>query len=87
MEDYAETITAERIKKVVQGYDFNGNKRPELASYSVNLTNLKKANKIINDWKSKDPTKFRTPEALDALKQKIYDDVLSNIPINQKSST
>jgi hypothetical protein len=48
---------------------------------------LKKANKIINDWKSKDPTKFRTPEALDALKQKIYDDVLSNIPINQKSST
>ena len=26
-------------------------------------------------------------EALDALKQKIYDDVLSNIPINQKSST
>lgn len=48
---------------------------------------LKKANKIINDWRSKDPTKFRTPEALDALKQKIYDDVLSNIPINQKSST
>jgi hypothetical protein len=48
---------------------------------------LKKANKIINDWKSKDPTKFRTPEALDALKQKIYDDVLSNIPINQKTST
>jgi hypothetical protein len=48
---------------------------------------LKTANKIINDWRSKDPTKFRTPEALDALKQKIYDDVLSNIPINQKSST
>jgi len=48
---------------------------------------LKKANKIISDWKSKDPTKFRTPEALDALKQKIYDDVLSNIPITQKTST
>lgn len=47
MEDYAESITAERIKKVVQGYDFNGNKRSELAAYSVNLTNLKKANKII----------------------------------------
>ncbi len=50
MEDYAETITAERIKKVVQGYDFNGNKRTELSSYSVNLTNLKKANKIIEEY-------------------------------------
>jgi adenine-specific DNA-methyltransferase len=50
MEDYAETITAERIKKVVQGYDFSGNKRTELASYSVNLTNLKKANKIIEAY-------------------------------------
>jgi adenine-specific DNA-methyltransferase len=50
MEDYAETITAERIKKIIQGYDFNGNKRSELASYSVNLTNLKKANKIIEEY-------------------------------------
>jgi len=48
---------------------------------------LTKANKIINDWKARDPTKFHTPEALDALKQKIYDDVLSNIPINLKTST
>lgn len=50
MEDYAENITAERIKKVIQGYDYNGNKRSELASYSVNLTNLKKANKIIDEY-------------------------------------
>jgi len=48
---------------------------------------LTKANKIIDDWKTKNPAEFHTPEALDALKQKIYDDVLSNIPINQKSST
>ena len=47
MEDYAETITAERIKKVIKGYDFNGNKKSELASYSVNITNLKKADKIV----------------------------------------
>lgn len=50
MENYAETITAERIKKIIQGYDFNGNKKRELASYSVNLTNLKKANKIIEEY-------------------------------------
>jgi len=47
LEDYAEEITAERIKKVIKGYDFIGNKRTELASYSINITNLKKADKII----------------------------------------
>ena len=45
-----------------------------------------KTQKIINDWKYRDPAQFHTPEGLDVLKQKIYDDVLSNIPINQKSS-
>jgi len=48
---------------------------------------LKKANEIIDDWKNRNPAEYHTPEALDALKQKIYDDVLANIPINQKSST
>jgi hypothetical protein len=48
---------------------------------------LTKANKIIDDWRRQNPAEFHTPEALDALKQKIYDDVLSNIPVNQKSST
>jgi adenine-specific DNA-methyltransferase len=55
MEDYAETITAERIKKVIKGYDFTGNKKSELASYTVNLTNLKKTEEIIelyNSYKS-----------------------------------
>jgi len=45
-----------------------------------------KTQKIINDWRYRDPAQFHTPEGLDVLKQKIYDDVLSNIPINQKSS-
>jgi len=42
---------------------------------------------IIDKWKANNPADFHTPEGLDILKQKIYDDVLSNIPINQKSST
>jgi hypothetical protein len=45
-----------------------------------------KTQNIINDWRYRDPAQFHTPEGLDVLKQKIYDDVLSNIPINQKSS-
>lgn len=47
LEDYAEDITAKRIKKVSQGYDFNGKKKSTLKSYSTNITNLKKADKII----------------------------------------
>jgi hypothetical protein len=47
---------------------------------------IAKAQKIINDWKNSDPAEFHTPEGLDILKQKIYDDVLSDIPITKKSS-
>lgn len=50
LEDYAEEITAKRIKKVINGYEFKGNKRTELASYSVNITNLKKSIKIIESY-------------------------------------
>jgi hypothetical protein len=48
---------------------------------------LTETQKIIDEWKANNPADFHTPEGLDILKQKIYDDVLSNIPINQKSST
>lgn len=49
MEDYSEEITAERVKRVVQGYNFNGRKREILKSYPVNVTNLKKADKILKE--------------------------------------
>jgi adenine-specific DNA-methyltransferase len=49
LEDYAEEITAARIKKVSQGYDFSGKKKTTLKSYSVNVTNLKKADKILEE--------------------------------------
>jgi len=49
LEDYAEEITATRIKKAMKGYEFNGNKRTVLKSYSVNLTNLKKSKRIIEE--------------------------------------
>lgn len=49
MEDYSEEITAERVKRVVQGYHFNGRKREILKSYPLNVTNLKKADKILKE--------------------------------------
>lgn len=59
MEDYANSITAERIKKVIQGYEFNGNKKTELSSYPVNITSLKKSNSIIQEYEDyKNDDKF-----------------------------
>lgn len=59
MEDYAERITSERVKKVIKGYEFEGNKKRELSTYSINLTNLKKADKIIDDYnKFKSDSKY-----------------------------
>lgn len=50
MEDYADSITAERMKKVIKGYDFTGNKTSVLKSYSVNLTTLRKADEIVEEY-------------------------------------
>lgn len=50
MEDYADSITAERMKKVMKGYDFTGNKTSVLKSYSVNLSTLKKSDDIIEEY-------------------------------------
>ncbi|MCB0446422.1 MAG: site-specific DNA-methyltransferase [Gelidibacter sp.] len=47
LEDYADTITATRIKKVISGYEFKGKEKEVLNEYSINVTNLKKAHKIL----------------------------------------
>ena len=38
------------MKKVIKGYDFTGNKTSVLKSYSVNLTTLRKADEIIEEF-------------------------------------
>lgn len=50
MEDYALNITAKRVKKVAVGYEFRGKKKETLKSYSINVTNLKKADKILKEF-------------------------------------
>jgi adenine-specific DNA-methyltransferase len=52
LENYATTITSSRIKKVIQGYDFKGKKKEILAEYSINVTNLKRADKILKQFES-----------------------------------
>ena len=49
LEDYAEEITATRIKKASSGYEFKGKKKETVKTYSINVTNLKKSDKILQE--------------------------------------
>jgi adenine-specific DNA-methyltransferase len=50
MMDYAETITAERTKRVISGYSYIGNKKDVIASFPINVTTLKKSDKILVEY-------------------------------------
>ena len=47
-EDYADKLTAERVRRVIQGYDFKGTQREELLRKSLNFTDLKRADKLLD---------------------------------------
>ena len=47
-EDYADKLTAERVRRVIKGYDFQGTQREELLRKSLNFTDLKKADKLLD---------------------------------------
>lgn len=46
MEDYADRLTAERVRRVTNGYDFKGTQKTELLRDSITWTKLKKAEKL-----------------------------------------
>ena len=46
-EDYADTLTAERVRRVISGYSFEGTQREELYRRKLNFTALKKADEIL----------------------------------------
>lgn len=50
MENYAEQITCERIKKVISGYDYSGTAKEIKSTHKVNLSTLKRAEKIIENY-------------------------------------
>lgn len=45
--DYADTLTAERVRRVMNGYDYEGTQREELHREKLNFTSLKKADKLL----------------------------------------
>lgn len=46
MEDYADELTAERVRRVIKGYDFKGTQRTELLREKLSWTKLKSAEKL-----------------------------------------
>lgn len=51
-EGYADTLTAERIRRVINGYKFTGTQRTELLSEKLTWTNFKKANELLEKVES-----------------------------------
>ena len=51
-EDYADTLTAERIRRVINGYAFSGTQREELHRENITFTSLKKADKLLDHVES-----------------------------------
>ena len=47
MEDYADSLTAERVRRVINGYSFNGTNKTELLREKLTWTKLNNAHKLI----------------------------------------
>lgn len=48
MEDYADRLTAERVRRVIKGYDFKGTQKTELLRESLNWRALQKAGDLVH---------------------------------------
>jgi adenine-specific DNA-methyltransferase len=46
-EEYADNLTAERVRRVIGGYDFQGTQREELLKRSITFTDLKNSTKLL----------------------------------------
>ncbi|WP_420237759.1 site-specific DNA-methyltransferase [Telmatobacter bradus] len=46
-ENYADTLTAERVRRVIQGYEFKGTQKEELLRESLTWTKLKNADNLL----------------------------------------
>lgn len=73
-EDYADTLTAERVRRVIQGYKFKGTQRTELMSEKITWTQFKKAGELMEKVESIGQLEGT---AYDKVKNEIKDGVLT----------
>jgi adenine-specific DNA-methyltransferase len=62
-ENYADTLTAERVRRVINGYSFTGTQREELHRERLTFTSLKKADKLLAHWPMSSPSRTWTVTA------------------------
>ena len=74
-EDYADSLTAERVRRVINGYKFQGNQREELYSEKITWGNFsKKAQEILEKVESIEQLEGA---AYDSVKKEIKDGMLT----------
>ena len=49
MEDYADAVTAERVRRVINGYEFSGTQKTELMRERLTWSKVKKASKLTDE--------------------------------------
>lgn len=49
MEDYADRLTAERVRRVIKGYDFTGTQKTELLRERLNWRAIERANDLVDN--------------------------------------
>lgn len=74
-EDYADTLTAERVRRVIKGYPFSGTQREELYSKKITWSNFSKSTqKILREVEHIEQTKGAE---FDKVKKELKDGVLT----------
>lgn len=73
-EDYADALTAERVRRVIDGYAFTGNQREELLKHSLTFTDLKRADRLLNQIASIENLESHR---FDRIEKKVRDGVLT----------
>jgi adenine-specific DNA-methyltransferase len=67
-EEYADTLTAERVRRVINGYAYQGSQKEELYRHKINFTALKDAQKLLLEV-----------EATESLKKDRFDKITKTI--------
>jgi adenine-specific DNA-methyltransferase len=75
-EDYADKLTAERVRKVIEGYAFKGTQKEMLYTESISFTSLKNPTKILDQISSIENLEGHR---FDTIKKEIKDDTLTVI--------
>ena len=89
MMDYANTITAERVRRAISGYPFKGKKEEEIYSKKLTAKNILKADELLKEAeaisaeKADEYTKISKPKIADnclkVIGTKVYDDKMEGL--------